>query len=200
MEKEVIKTALLEAIKQRRSTRVYLQEPVPEAIINEIIEAGRLSPTAGNSQATHFYVITNAEKRAELRAAVTTVLAGMPESEDLSPVLRYFRKLAIAGGVDVTYGAPVLVVTTNKKGSANASADCACALQNMMLTASANQLANVWINQFFSLRDAQPIIDFFAGIGVTDEEAICGSLAVGYAEKLETTPLPRTGFPVTYVR
>lgn len=200
MEKEVIKSTVLDAIKHRRSTRSFLKDPVPEEIINEIVEAGRFSPSATNSQLTHFYIITNAEKRAELRAVVTAVLAATQEQEGMSPIFLSLLKRAREGEVDVTYGAPALIVTTNKKGSPNAVADCSCTLQNMMLAASVNGIANVWINQFYLLRDAPGIKDFFASIGVTEEEDICGALSLGYSEEIETEPLPRTGFPVTYIR
>jgi len=200
MEKEDKKTAVLDAIRRRRSTREYLQDPVPEEIIAEIVEAGRHAPSANNTQATHFYVITNKEKRAELRAIVTSVLAAMPEKEGMPPTLLRLIGRAKEGEVDVTYGAPALIVTTNQKGSQNANADCACTLQNMMLAASVNQIACVWINQFFMLRDAPAIKDFFAALGVSDEEEIFGSLSLGYSKNIEPDPLPRTGFPVTYIR
>ena len=200
MENEKTKTAVLDAIRQRRSTRAYNKDPVPEEIINEIVEAGRYAPSAGNGQHTHFYVITNAEKLAELRGIVTSVLANTQEQEGMSSAFLNLIKRAKEGEVDVIYGAPVLIVTTNKKGGQNAIADCSCALQNMMLAASVNQVANVWINQFFMLQEAPPIRNFFAGIGVTEDEELFGSLALGFTEKLETTPLPRTGNPITYIR
>ena len=200
MEKEVIREAVLDAIKNRRSTRAYLQDPIPEEILNEIIEAGRYSPSATNSQLTHFYVIKNKDKRAELKKAVTAALAAMPEQEGMSPVLISLLNRAKEGEVDVTYGAPVLIVTTHKKESPNAIADCSCTLQNMMLAASVNGVANVWINQFFTLRDTPPVKEFFASIGVAEEEMLCGALALGYSESTPTEPPPRTGFPVTYIR
>ena len=200
MDNDSLKKAVLENVRQRRSTRSYLQQAVPADVLEEVVEAGRYAPSANNLQLTGFYVISNAEKLAELKTVVTGVLANMPEREGMPPVFINLINRAKEGLVDVTYGAPVLIVTTNKKGSPNAIADCSCALQNMMLAATANGLGNCWINQFFMLRDAPPIQEFFAGIGVSGDEEICGSLALGYAENLETAPLPRTGCQVTYVK
>ena len=200
MDKDTIKAALKEAILQRRSTRAYTDQPVEDELVEEIIEAGRYSPSANNKQAARFIVITNAEKRAELRAVVTGVLAAMPENEGMPPVFLSLLQRARQGEVDVTYGAPVLIVTANKKGSMNGAADCACALQNMMLTASALGLGNVWINQFYMLRDAPPVADFFKDLGLEEDEEVWGALSVGYSEKIETTPLPRTGNNVTYIK
>jgi len=200
MDRDDIKTALKEAIYQRRSTRAYTGQPVPEEILEEILDAGRHAPSATNQQRTHLIVITNAEKRAELRDVMTGVAANMPEKEGMSPTLLSLIQRAKQGTIDVTYGAPALIVTTNKKGSVNAAADCACVLENMMLMASANGLGNCWINQFFTFRDEPAVRDFFAGLGVSEEEEIYGALSVGYAEDLQTAPLPRTGNPVTYIR
>jgi len=199
MEKETIKTAVLEAIKNRRSTRSFLQDPVPESIISEIVDAGRNAPSANNTQLAHFYVITNKEKREELRAVVSDALKNLQEQEGMSPSLLNLIRRAREGEVDVTYGAPVLIVTTHKKSSVNAIADCSCALQNMMLAASVNEIANVWINQFFTLRDVAPVKDFFAALGVAEDEALCGSLALGYSENTAYGPMKRTGMPVTII-
>lgn len=45
------------------------------------------------------------------------------------------------------YNCPTLIVTANKKDYGNNIADCACALENMMLMANALDLGSVWINQ-----------------------------------------------------
>jgi len=200
MEKEAIRTAALHAIKHRRSTRTFLKDPVPDDIIDVIVEAGRYAPSANNKQTTHFYVITGAEKRAELRAAVTAAFKDMAPEEGMSPFFLQLIERAKEGEVDVTYGAPALIVTSNLAGSANAAADCSCALQNMMLAASVSGIANVWINQFFSLRETPPVKAYFASLGVSEEETLFGALALGYSVTIETEPLPRTGNPVTYIR
>jgi len=200
MEQDIKKAAVLEAIKHRRSTRAFLQDPVPGEIIDEIVEAGRHAPSANNKQTAHFFVITDAEKRKELKKAVNAALLDIAVQENMSPTFLNLIKRAKESEVDVTYGAPALIVTVNKKDSVNAAADCACALQNMMLAASVSGIANVWVNQFFSLREVPMVMDFFASLGVSEEETLFGSLAIGYSENIESEPLPRTGFPVTYIR
>ena len=50
-------------------------------------------------------------------------------------------------GYKFDYGAPVLIITANKKGYGNAMADSACAMENMMLMANALDLGSCWINQ-----------------------------------------------------
>ncbi len=40
----------IEVLKTRRSVRAYEREPVPQKVIEDIIDRGRLAPTAGNIQ------------------------------------------------------------------------------------------------------------------------------------------------------
>ena len=200
MEQNVIKEAVFENIKQRRSTRSYLPKAVPDDIAEQIVEAGRFAPSGMNTQATSFYVISNAGKLTELVETLSRVLANTPVSEGMPPVFVSLINRAKEETVDVIYGAPLLIVTTSKKGAPHAAADTSCALENMMLMATASGLGSCWINQFFHMREAAPIREFFSGIGVPDDEEICGSLAVGYSENIETAPLPRTGYKVKYVK
>ncbi len=50
-----------EALKTRRSTRIFNSKPVPQELITELIEAGRLAPSARNIQPWEFVVITDKE-------------------------------------------------------------------------------------------------------------------------------------------
>jgi nitroreductase len=57
---------VFEAVQQRRSIRVYEDKPVPREAMEKILEAGRLAPSARNSEPWHFIVVTDAEKRRAL--------------------------------------------------------------------------------------------------------------------------------------
>ncbi len=56
---------LLEEIKSRKSVRSYNEEPIPDEVLNEILEAGRLAPSWVNVQPWKFIVIKD-EKTKEL--------------------------------------------------------------------------------------------------------------------------------------
>ncbi|MEW6040069.1 MAG: nitroreductase family protein [Elusimicrobiota bacterium] len=47
-------------IKTRRSVRKFLNKPVPKEILEDIIDCGRLAPSANNVQPWEFIVITDA--------------------------------------------------------------------------------------------------------------------------------------------
>jgi len=53
----------VEEILNRRSIRKFKNEPVSEEVINNILEAGRLAPTATNQQPWHFVVARNKQEK-----------------------------------------------------------------------------------------------------------------------------------------
>jgi nitroreductase len=60
---------LIEAIKKRRSVRKFLDKEIPESIIQEMINAARLSPSGGNGQNWIFGVITDKTQKEKLAEA-----------------------------------------------------------------------------------------------------------------------------------
>lgn len=54
---------VLEAIRTRRSIRIYKPDPVPEEVLQKILEAGRWAPSASNAQPWKFIVFSDPEVR-----------------------------------------------------------------------------------------------------------------------------------------
>ena len=48
----------MEAIRARMSTRIYKNKPIPKEVLEQLVEAARVSPTARNVQPWEFVVIT----------------------------------------------------------------------------------------------------------------------------------------------
>lgn len=59
----------MEVIRQRRSIRSFKTDPIPDSVISNIIEAGRLSPSPGNGQNWYFGVVTDKSQREKLAHA-----------------------------------------------------------------------------------------------------------------------------------
>lgn len=57
---------LIETIRTRRSIRKFKSDPIPDQLITELIEAGRLAPSGSNLQATRYVIIKSLEARARL--------------------------------------------------------------------------------------------------------------------------------------
>lgn len=59
--------AVLSAIKTRRSFRKYKSTPVPQALINQVIEAGTYAASGKSQQPWRVIVVTNEAVKARLR-------------------------------------------------------------------------------------------------------------------------------------
>ena len=71
-----------EVILGRRSARGYKPEPVPRALIEEVLTLAMRAPSSMNTQPWHFHVITG-EPLAKIRAGNTArILAGEPDSRE----------------------------------------------------------------------------------------------------------------------
>lgn len=58
-----------DAIQKRRSIRRFKPDPVPEDLIQQILESARLAPSGSNTQPWRFIVIKDAETRQKLQTA-----------------------------------------------------------------------------------------------------------------------------------
>ena len=56
----------MEVIGKRRSIRKYKQNPVPDELITQILEAARLAPSGSNRQPWHFIVVKDPETKKKL--------------------------------------------------------------------------------------------------------------------------------------
>lgn len=195
---------MLDFIKSRRSTRKFRNKNVPEEMINQILEAGRYAPSGGNSQSTHFIVIESEEVLNKLAELAREEFAKMEVTENTYKSLVNSINASKKGNYIFHYNCPVLIVTANKRDYGNNIADCACALENMMLMANALDLGSVWINQLKWLNENPVLIETMKNLGLADDESVYGALAVGYADTEDglpcRKPLERTGNKVTYVR
>ena len=193
----------LEFMKSRRSTRKYKTDAVSEEQLTQIIEAGRHAPSGGNCQSTHFIVVKNKEILAELADLAQQEFAGMEITPGLYKSIVNSIQASKKGNYVFHYNAPVLIITANQKDYGNNIADCACALENMMLMANALDLGSCWINQLKWLNENPVILEYMKKLGMDEGERVYGALAVGHPDTADglpdREPLQRTGNPVTVV-
>ena len=192
-----------ELIQSRRSTRKYDSKAVEREKLEQIVEAGRYAPSGGNSQTVHFIVIQKKEVQDKLADLVKREFAKMEVQEGMYISMVHSIEAAQKGAYIFHYNAPALIVTANQKDYGNNIADCACALENMMLMANELDLGSCWINQLRWLNENPVLLEYLRGLGLEDSERIYGALAVGYPATEDSlplrTPLPRKGNTVTWV-
>ena len=189
----------MEAIMTRRSVRKMKAEAPERALLEQVIEAGRSAPSGSNSQSTHLIVITEKETLSVLQEKVQAAFAKMEEGPDTYVSLRNSIQASKKGNYVFHYGAPVLIVTANKKGYGNAMADSACVLENMMIASHALGLGSCWINQLHWLTEDAEVRGLLETLGLGADEFVTGGLIVGYADGAPGPKFPKkNGNPVTW--
>ena len=192
-----------ENIITRRSTRKYLDKEVSQELLEKIIETGRYAPSGGNSQSNHFLVMQNKQIIDHLVKMVERAFSQMEITENMYRSLQNSINLSKKGGYVFCYNAPVLIIVANKKDYGNNQADCALALENMMLEANELDLGSCYINQLKWLNENQKILSYLQSLGMNEDERVYGSLIVGYPDTNDGKPLrkvlPRKGNEVTWL-
>jgi nitroreductase len=192
-----------EAIQTRRSTRKFKDEPMDGEMLEKVIAAGRLAPCGGNSQSAHFITIRNRKILDELAGLVRETFAGMETTPGMYKSLQAAINASKKGSFVFHYNAPVLIVVANRIGYGNAMADCACAVENMMIAANALDLGSCYVNQLHWLDGSAAVREYMAKLGLGEDETICASLVMGKPDTADGLPIRTarniTGNKVDYI-
>jgi nitroreductase len=124
---------VIEAIKKRRSIRQYKEQPVPDDILDSILDCARVAPSAGNRQPWTFIVVKSQEIRDRLVEA-----AGKQPMLGKAPVV-----VVVCVDLEVS-GARY----EDRGRTLYAFQDTAAAIENMMLAAVSYGLATCWVGAF----------------------------------------------------
>lgn len=178
----------LDAINTRRSTRKFKSYPIEQEKLETIIEAGRYAPSGGNSQTCHFIVVRNKEVLAKLAELAQSAFAKMEITEGMYKSIANSIRASKKGNYVFHYDPDTLIIVANQKDYGNNIADCACALENMMIAANELDLGSVWINQLKWLNEDETLLEYERSLGLEDNERIYGALAVGYADTEDGLP------------
>ena len=84
----------LECIKTRHSTRKFKADQLSRELIDQVLDAGRRAPSGGNTQLTHFMVITNQDVLKELVTLVQEEYGKMPITENTLPYMVNIIKMS----------------------------------------------------------------------------------------------------------
>ena len=184
--------ATLETIKNRRSTRAFLDRQLEDAALEAILEAGQYAPSGHNQQSWHFTVIQNPEHITFLNGAAKKAAAGI-EDETI-------RNMVKNPGLDIFYGAPTVVIISGNDTALTPLQDCDAATQNMLLAAESLGLGSCWngLAAFaFKGDDGERLRERFAvPAGYTPMNAI----VLGYRKSAAAAAPKRKEGAVNYIR
>ncbi|MBI5582564.1 MAG: nitroreductase family protein [Deltaproteobacteria bacterium] len=142
---------LFTAIKERRSCRSFLSDPVPEDVLEKIIEAGTWAPSPMNAQPWEFIVVTGTEGKAKIYAEGERCRQWALATSGWKWLDKYrVEFLKTAPALVVVVGDPKKTGVDQflEDGSAGYQYACAAAVQNMMLAAQALGIGSLWYTLF----------------------------------------------------
>ena len=178
---------VLEVIRFRRSIRCFKQEPVPNEVIDQILEAGTLTHTAKNMQDVSFTVLEKEKNRIE-QMAVSVFKKIKPIADLLSPMARNMK-------IDdhfFFFNAPVVIVITAKDKT-----NGILAAQNMEYIAEANGLGVLYSGFFTMAANASHKIR--KAIKVPKGKRAAMTLVLGYPDIKFLRPPQRKKAEATYM-
>lgn len=155
----------LNTILTRRSTRKFLNKPIPKEDLELIIQAGLHAPSGMGRQTWQFTVVKNRDK-IQLLASV-------------------IRKVLEREGYDM-YQPEVVIIPSNEKDSPFGREDDACAMENIFLAAHSMGIGSVWINQLQGICDHPEVRDILSDFGIPENHVVYGMAALGYADDCKT--------------
>jgi len=200
-----------EAIRQRRSIRSFRGDPVPDDMVNEILEAARLAPSASNRQPWRFIVVTDGKEKARLRkicldqafieqapvvfvcCADLTAYSESSRKERSQEFIDYGVTETLSGRfADPAYRASLLAEPDLDLGIflTAAVANTYIAIEHMVLTATALGLGTCWVGALGNAGEINALFD------LPETTVVVAVLPVGY---LTLIPPPRPRISVSEI-
>ena len=164
------KPGFLELAEKRRSVRAYKPDAVPEELVQQVLEAGRLAPSACNKQPWRFIVVRSEAGRRALGAAYAR---------------EWFWKAPVVIAVCIL---PKEAWVRSYDGRNYAMVDGALAMDHMTLAAAELGLGTCWIGAFDPAA-AREIL------GLPDGVELVGMTPLGFPD-VEANPRVRSRRPL----
>lgn len=180
---------LEQCICSRRTIRAFTNQSVDREKLEQILNCAGYAPSGMNNQGWHFLVVSG-NSLEKLRICVRDFFRALELTPDMPPFFGVCKEKALASDeYSFFYGAPVLLIVTNKQGYRNAMADSAAATMNAMLTATSLGLATGWITTLSGNTTQPAIREILYELGMPDNYDVFTSMSIGYgAEKPEGSP------------
>lgn len=172
---------MLELMKTRRSIRKYKADPVPQEVLDQIIEAGLYAPSGMGQQNTIIVQVTDKALRDEIARQNCEIGGWEP-------------------GFDPFYGAPAMLIVLAKKDWPNRVYDGSVVMENLMLAAHALGLGSCWIHRAKEEFETPWGKDLLRSLGVEEEYEGIGHCALGYAGGESPRAAERKECRVFYVK
>ena len=177
---------VVKAILDRRSIRKYKPKQITKEELDTLIECAKYAPSGKNKQTWHFTVVQNKEIIDEMNI-------------DFKQVATDNKKIA-EEGYHVFYHAPTVIVVSGKEDETYAQADCASAVENILIAAEALGLGSCFVCLVIKIFQKEDLMEKYQGkLQLPEGYKPLYTVAVGYPEE-EGTKHPRKENVVTYIQ
>jgi Nitroreductase len=171
----------IETIMKRKGTMSYTSQQINESDMNTIISAGIAGPTARNLQNRHFTVVQKQELLQQINDGVRTLMSAPSEYNPL-------------------YGAPTLIITSAPVDAPFAEQDCAIAVENMTLAATALGLGSRYLVSPTRFIESEAGKTVKQSLDIPEGYRSVACLIVGYDANPSQASVTRNMNVVNYVR
>ncbi|MDR1870754.1 MAG: nitroreductase [Deltaproteobacteria bacterium] len=173
---------ILTALKERRSVRVFTDEPVSPEDLKTIFEIASYAPTARNSQAWWATVVQGLDNIAKLNEEV--------KKANQKPGYERYRELTKTASYSINFHrAPVfIIVGVDREKSFCPSEDGALVIGYILLAAHDLGLGACWINQLGVISDEPDFRAYLTQLGFPPSHKIIGCVALGRRQSLPKVP------------
>lgn len=184
LRQKTVMNETLNTIYQRRAVRKYKKTAVSRKLINQILNAGMMAPSAINMQPWKFYVLMDAQQIGEFSKAIRQGAIKGIFRQGLRKVAKtVVSALTFPSAADfsrqedmVFHGAPVVIFITSPKDSEWASLDIGMCSQNIMLAAKSLGLDTCPIG----MAKYVTYTDLYPKLGIPKDEVVNLAIVLGY--------------------
>ncbi|NJD53378.1 MAG: nitroreductase family protein [Candidatus Methanoperedens sp.] len=155
----------MEVIKGRRSVRKFKDLAVGEEIIEELLKAAQMAPSAGNLQARDFIIVTSKITKQKL----TKAALGQSFIEQAPVVIVVIANIERSSRI------------YRSRGELYAIQDATAGIENMLLTAYSMGLGTCWIGAF----DENAVSEL---LGIPDKTLPVAIISAGYPDEQPVMP------------
>jgi nitroreductase len=199
---------ILEVISGRKSIRRFKTDPVPDEMIDKVLESARWAPTGENYQPWRFIVVRNQETRNKIgdlakvgsgsrmtawycMGHMQERFAAIEDPDKRAKVLRFMYSGEVS---EFAKTAPVVIAVMGslELGSVDVPYDLSAAVENMLLEAHSLGLGGCWVHgPVASSRDA---VKFKEILNIPTEMSaykVIAYVAIGWALEQRKHPRPK---------
>jgi nitroreductase len=199
--------SFMEIVKKRRSYWHFRPDPVPDALVDKIVDAARYAPSAFNSQPWEFVVIRDAALREQVTGIISEGLPGpppklpaplgstgaaVPAKDPLgfrtAPVF-----ILVLGDTRVRPFGPPFIKSDDARWQSLLITSLAVAYEHMHLAAASLGLATRWVSAVVEPPTATRIREL---LGIPAEMAVYEMMGLGYSD---FEPLPKKMRPLSEI-